>query len=111
GGGAEMTTPATEYMRTLTTTAQQSIIRRPGQVTAADLRAAEEMVPEVLFRMFQPHEVAAGMAFPGEYKWQPPDRTKPVSNRDLVKAAGNAVTPPAARDLVAAAVESLGVAA
>lgn len=34
-----------------------------------------------------------------------------VSNRDLVKAAGNAVTPPAARDLVAIAVESLGVAA
>jgi DNA (cytosine-5)-methyltransferase 1 len=51
------------------------------------------------------------MAFPADYVWQPVDRLKPVSNRDLVKAAGNAVTPPAARDLVAAAVESLGVAA
>jgi DNA (cytosine-5)-methyltransferase 1 len=63
------------------------------------------MIPEVLFRMFRPHEVAAGMAFPADYKWQPPDRAKPISNRDLVKAAGNAVTPPAARDLVGAAME------
>lgn len=108
GDQAAMTTPALEYMRTLTTTAQQSIMRRPDRsVTAEDLRAAKEMVPEVLFRMFRPHEVAAGMAFPADYKWQPPDRNKPISNRDLVKAAGNAVTPPAARDLVAAAVEVL----
>ena len=106
GDQGAMTTPSLEYMRTLTTTAQQSIMRRPDRsVTAEDLRAAEEMVPEVLFRMFRPHEVAAGMAFPADYKWQPPDRSKPISNRDLVKAAGNAVTPPAARDLVAAAVE------
>jgi DNA (cytosine-5)-methyltransferase 1 len=63
------------------------------------------MIPEVLFRMFQPHEVAAGMAFPSDYQWQPVDRLKPISNRDLVKAAGNAVTPPAARDLIGASVE------
>jgi DNA (cytosine-5)-methyltransferase 1 len=107
GDQSNLTTPVDEYMRTLTTTAQQSIMRRPGPVSAADLRAAEDMVPEVLFRMFQPHEVAAGMAFPADYKWQPPDRNRPVSNRDLVKAAGNAVTPPAARDIVGAAVEAL----
>jgi DNA (cytosine-5)-methyltransferase 1 len=110
-GGAEMTTPAWEYLRTLTTGGNVSLLQNRRGVTAADLRAAEEMVPEVLFRMFRPHEVAAGMAFPADYVWQPVDRPKPVSNRDLVKAAGNAVTPPAARDLVAAAVESLGVAA
>jgi DNA (cytosine-5)-methyltransferase 1 len=103
-----LTTRAGDYMRTLTTTANQSLMRRPGAVSAADLREAEAMVPEVRFRMFQPHEVAAGMAFPSDYKWQPPDRAKPVSNRDLVKAAGNAVTPPAARDLIAICVESLG---
>lgn len=51
------------------------------------------------------------MAFPADYVWQPADRLKPASNRNLVKAAGNVVTPPAARDLVAVAVESLGVAA
>ncbi|WP_370246928.1 DNA cytosine methyltransferase [Nocardioides sp.] len=104
-GGAEMTTPAHEYLRTLTTTGHQSLIQastptgRP-RVTPADVRAAEELVPECLFRMLRPHEVAAGMAFPADYNWQPPDREKPVSNRDLVKAAGNAVTPPAARDLM-----------
>lgn len=108
GDQSSLTTSVDEYLRTLTTTASQSIMRRPGTVTAADLREAEAMVPEVRFRMFQPHEVAAGMAFPADYKWQPPDRLRPVSNRDLVKAAGNAVTPPAARDLIAAAVASLG---
>lgn len=113
-GGAEMTTPVTEELRTLTTAGHQSLIQagtltgRP-RVSPADMKAAEEMVPEVLFRMFQPHEVAAGMAFPADYKWQPPDRNKPISNRDLVKAAGNAVTPPSARDLVAVCVESLGI--
>lgn len=85
------------------------ITRRSSRVTAADIREAEEMLPEVLFRMFQPHEVAAGMAFPTDYKWQPPDRAKPVSNRDLVKAAGNAVTPPCARDLITVGAESLGL--
>lgn len=112
-GGAEMTTPVSEELRTLTTAGHQSILQagtptgRP-RVSPADLKAAEEMVPEVLFRMFQPHEVAAGMAFPADYKWQPPDRLKPISNRDLVKAAGNAVTPPSARDLIGVCVESLG---
>jgi len=109
-GGAEMTTPASEELRTLTTAGHQAVLRAPARraVTVADLKAAEEMVPEVLFRMFQPHEVAAGMAFPKDYKWQPPDRNKPISNRDLVKAAGNAVTPPSARDLMGVCLESLG---
>ncbi|MEF2979064.1 DNA cytosine methyltransferase [Subtercola sp. YIM 133946] len=112
-GGAEMTTPATEALRTLTTAGHQALIHagtptgRP-RVSPADLKAAEEMVPDVLFRMFQPHEVAAGMAFPADYKWQPPDRAKPISNRDLVKAAGNAVTPPCSRDIIGVCVESLG---
>jgi DNA (cytosine-5)-methyltransferase 1 len=109
-GGAEMTTSMLEELRTLTTAGHQAVLRQPERrtLTPADLREAEEMVPEVLFRMFQPHEVAAGMAFPTDYKWQPPDRARPVSNRDLVKAAGNAVTPPSARDLIAVGVESLG---
>lgn len=113
GGGAEMTTPVSEQLRTLTTAGHQSLMQSRGRkpVTVADMRAAEEMVPEVLFRMFRPHEVAAGMAFPADYNWQPVDRLKPIPNRDLVKAAGNAVTPPCARDLIGVAVESFGDAA
>jgi DNA (cytosine-5)-methyltransferase 1 len=107
GDQGSLTTSSDEYLRTLTTTASQSVMRRPRGISAADLREAEAMVPEVHFRMFQPHEVAAGMAFPDDYQWQPPDRNRPVSNRDLVKAAGNAVTPPAARDLVRVGVDSI----
>lgn len=110
-GGAEMTTPASEYLRTLTTTGHQALIhadpRRPRpQVSPADMKAAEEMVSEVMFRMFRPGEVAAGMAFPPDYDWHP-DKTKPVSNRDMVKMAGNAVTPPSSRDLMAVGAEHL----
>lgn len=104
GGGAEMLTPAMEEMRTLTTAGHQSII------TPGDVAAAEAMVDDCLFRMLQPHEVALGMAFPATYLWQPYDG-KVVSNRDLVKMAGNAVTPPAARDLMHAVVQSLVLAA
>lgn len=120
-GGAEMTTPVLEELRTLTTAGHQSLLGAPDQLdlrldavehetaprgarrrpTDAELRAAEEMVPEVLYRMLRPHEVAAGMAFPADYDWHP-DKTHPTNNRDLVKAAGNAVTPPAARDLMGA---------
>lgn len=110
GDPARHTTPAAEYLRTLTASGgNMSIVQRPARrpVTVADLATARDMLPDVLFRMFRPHEVAAGMAFPATYVWQPVDRLKPVSNRDLVKAAGNAVTPPAARDIVGAFVDSL----
>ena len=56
------------------------------------------------FRMLEPHEVAAGMSFPLDYQWQ-------GTKRERVKLAGNAVTPPAARDLLTVVAESLGVAA
>lgn len=107
-GGAEMTTPVFEELRTLTTAGHQSLLQRP-HVTPADLRAAEEMVPEVLFRMFQPHEVAAGMAFPASYRWDviDPESGRLASHRNVVKMAGNAVTPPAARDLMAAVIEAM----
>jgi DNA (cytosine-5)-methyltransferase 1 len=115
-GGSEMTTPVTEYMRTLTTAGHQSLIQagpRGGRpkVSPADMRAAEDMVPECLFRMFRPHEVAAGMAFPADYDWDVLDaKGKTPSNRDLVKMAGNAVTPPAARDIVAVIADTLNAA-
>lgn len=94
-GGAEMTTPASEYLRTLTTAGHQSVL------TPGDIEAAEVHVDDCMFRMLEPHEVAAGMAFPSDYIWG-------GTRRERVKLAGNAVTPPAARDLMAAVVESLG---
>jgi len=114
-GGAEMTTPAFEELRTLTAAGHQSLLQQPRPrdgrrtVTAADFKAAEELVPEVRFRMFRPHEVAAGMAFPADYRWDAtdPKTGRTASNRDLVKMAGNAVTPPSARDLLTVVVEAL----
>ena len=97
-GGAEMTTPASEVMRTLTTAGHQSLL------TSGDIKAAEAQVDDCLFRMLEPTEVAAGMAFPADYIWG-------GTRRQRVKLCGNAVTPPAARDLIAAVVESLGGAA
>lgn len=95
GDGAEMLTPAHEVLRTLTTKGHQSII------TPGDIAAAEAQVDDCLFRMLEPHEVAAGMAFPADYIWG-------GTRRQRVKLCGNAVTPPAARDLIAAVAESLG---
>jgi DNA (cytosine-5)-methyltransferase 1 len=73
-------------------------------VTDSDLADAEDRVDDCLFRMLEPHEVAAGMAFPTDYLWQ-------GTRRERVKLAGNAVTPPAARDIVAAVAEALGAVA
>lgn len=87
-------TPASEYLRSLTTTGHQSLI------TPGDIKAAEAQVDDCLFRMLEPHEVAAGMAFPADYLWS-------GTRRERVKLCGNAVTPPAARDLIAAVVEAL----
>jgi DNA (cytosine-5)-methyltransferase 1 len=112
-GGAEMTTPVTDYMRTLTTAGHQSLIQagpRGGRpkVSPADLKAAEDMVPECLFRMFNPSEVANGMAFPRDYDWDVLDaKGKTPSNRDLVRMAGNAVTPPCSRDIVTVVAEDI----
>lgn len=57
------------------------------------------------FRMLEPHEIMAGMAFPKDY-------VMTGNKREQVKMSGNAVTPPAARDLISIAAETLtGVAA
>ena len=92
-GGAEMTTPAYEPLRTLTTGGHQSLLE-PTTIEPEDCT----------FRMLEPHEIAAGMSFPADYIWA-------GTKRDRVRMAGNAVTPPAARDLIACIAEALGSAA
>lgn len=91
GDGAEMLTPVSEPIRTITTTGHQSLQR----VTID--------VDDVLFRMLEPREISAAMDFPAEYVIL-------GNRREQVRQAGNAVTPPAARDLVGVVAESLGVA-
>jgi DNA (cytosine-5)-methyltransferase 1 len=93
-GGAEMVTPATEPVRTLTAAGHQSVL------TAGDIDAAAARVDDVFFRMLEPREVIAAMAFPSNY-------VVLGTRREQVRMAGNAVTPPAARDLVAAVLDSL----
>ena len=57
-------------------------------------------IDDVLFRMLEPHEIAAAMDFPtGD--------TILGNKRERVRQAGNAVTPPAARDLVGVVADSL----
>lgn len=92
GDGSEMTTPVTEVIRTVTTAGHQSLLSGPTL-----------NLDDVLFRMLEPHEIAAAMDFPADYVIL-------GNKREKVRQAGNAVTPPAARDLVGVVAESLGVA-
>lgn len=94
GNLAWASTPASETFRTLTTKGQQAVI------TPGDLDVAETQVDDCEFRMLEPTETAAGMAFPGDYRLQ-------GTRRERQRLAGNAVTPPAARDLIGCAVEAL----
>jgi DNA (cytosine-5)-methyltransferase 1 len=103
-GGAEMCTPTDEPARTITTKGHQSLLvpyHRTGRayppteplntVTTHDRAAlvdVELIVDDCGFRMLEPYEVAAAMAFPDAYI--PRDLPK----KDQVKLAGNAVTPP-----------------
>lgn len=94
GGGAEMTTPSGEPLRTLTTAGHQSLL------TSGDIDAARAQVDDVYFRMLQPDECKRAMAFPADYVML-------GNRREQVRMAGNAVTPPAARDLIACVVAAI----
>lgn len=60
-----------------------------------------EHVEDCTFRMLEPHEIKAAMAFPAGYKLA-------GTKRDQVKLAGNAVTPPVATLLFGRVAETLG---
>lgn len=102
--GGHMVTSINEPARTLTTAGHQSLLlpyysssqvqpaSKPiGTQTTRDTYARidpDKIVDDCGFRMLEPYEVAAAMAFPEGYI--PRDKPK----RDQVKLAGNAVTPP-----------------
>lgn len=117
GNQAQMTTPVTEPMRTITTAGHQSLLMPYyGNGTAAptsdphrtlttgDRYALVEgeapSIEDCMFRMLTPKEVKLGMAFPDDYQML-------GNKREQVKMAGNAVTPPAARGLLTIANEAL----
>lgn len=94
-GGAEMSTPVSEPARTVTTSGHQSLLDAPRPTVDID---------DVRFRMLEPTEIIRAMDFPDDY-------VVLGNRRERVRMAGNAVTPPAARDLIAVVVEALEVAA
>ena len=94
GDQGQMSTPAHEVMRTITTAGNQSLI------TPGDIEAAKAQVDDCYFRMLEPSEAARAMAFPDTYEWA-------GTRRERTRLAGNAVTPPAARDIVGAVADAL----
>ena len=94
GDQGQMSTPVTEPMRTLTTAGHQSLI------TPSEIDAADALVDDCLFRMLEPGEAHAAMAFPDTYQWS-------GNRREQFRLSGNAVTPPAARDIVSTIAETL----
>ena len=119
GDQGQMTTSANEVMRTLTTAGHQSLlvpyygaseVAKPttephGTLTTTDRYGLVESeisldVDDVIFRMLTPDEIKVGMAFPRDYILLGTKRVQ-------VKQAGNAVTPPCARDLGFAVAEFL----
>jgi DNA (cytosine-5)-methyltransferase 1 len=86
---SSMTTPDYEPVRTMTTKGQQSVLQ--GRTVNID---------DVRFRMLEPSEIKQAMAFPADY-------TMLGNRREQVRLSGNAVTPPAARDLIATVVAAI----
>lgn len=107
-GAAEAALPATGPVGTLTARDRYGLAR-PGPSatigatdgTQLDDPDLDELLGEVLFRMLEPHEIAAAMAFDPGYK------TVATTKRDKVRLYGNAVTPPVAELIVSALVEAV----
>ncbi len=120
GDGGEHCTSPGDVIRTVTTAGHQSLVRwdhllidyngparpvtqpLPTQTTVEGdaLASLAVNVDDCYFRMLEPHEIAAAMAFAADYVLL-------GNKRERVRLCGNAVTPPAARDLIAAVVEAL----
>lgn len=83
---------------TVTTRDRCALVGTPEHST--DSRSFRELVNACTFRMLSPAEVARAMALPDGYVIY-------GNKREQVKQIGNGVTPPAARDLVAAMREAV----
>ncbi|GGG04431.1 hypothetical protein GCM10007304_18170 [Rhodococcoides trifolii] len=122
GRDGKVAASTAEPMRTMTTRNETAfvvpmrannvpkLVEQPYDTFAANgnhhgLALAQSIsIDDCQFRMLSPTEITRGMAFTEGYVML-------GTKREQVRLAGNAVTPPAARDLVSAVAESLGVAA
>jgi DNA (cytosine-5)-methyltransferase 1 len=96
GAGGEHCTNLLDMMRTLTTKGHQSVVtwlQNDGSQVGAE---------DCYFRMLQPREQMNAMAFSPEFEMIPG-----TSKRDMTRLAGQAVTPPVARDIACAMVEQI----
>lgn len=121
GAAAWSCTPVSDPLKTLTAAGHQSLIRWDHLVYGYDsgqLRSVREPLPtqttvdgdalvgpeidvnDCTFRMLEPGEIRAAMAFPSDY-------TVLGNRRERIRQLGNAVTPPAARDLISALAEAV----
>jgi DNA (cytosine-5)-methyltransferase 1 len=120
-GGAEMITPVDQPARTITTKGHQSLLvpyTRTGVARTVEEPAptlttrdrlglvdVEAVVDDCGFRMLEPYEIAAAMAFPERYI------PRELPKKDQVKLAGNAVTPPVMAWIVGRILQALETAA
>lgn len=116
-GASETAQPTSKPMGTLTTVDRFALVTLRGHnapkpvsepmdtVCAGGnhhglMTVTDDDVSACRFRMLEPDEVKRGMAFPADYAML-------GTRREQVKMAGNAVTPPAARDLISTVAEAL----
>lgn len=85
--------PAAQPVGALTTRDRYALASSDTDVSAVD-------IADVLFRMLEPHEIGAAMAFTGGYQVL-------GNKRQRVRQYGNAVTPPVAEVIVSALVEAI----
>lgn len=123
GDGGEHNTPFDEPMRTITTKGHQSVVTMPPHMlvpyyrtgvakpltqpmdalTTKDrhmLVATKTSIDDCEFRMLDPQEISRAMAFPETYVVK-------GNRRERVRQYGNAVTPPAAKELILRVAEVL----
>jgi DNA (cytosine-5)-methyltransferase 1 len=98
-GAAHTATPAAGPVGALTARDRYGLAQ-PGD-QGLDGIDVDELIGDVLFRMLEPHEIAAAMAFDPDYK------VVATTKRDKVRLYGNAVTPPVAELIVSALVETI----
>lgn len=104
-GGGSHAREVSEPLATVTASGNHHMLVRhpPATIGHAPPAARPEQMPDVAdctFRMLEPSEIQAAMAFPPAYRVL-------GTRREQVRQLGNAVTPPAAQWLIAAVVASL----